>query len=117
VWLCVYMEVCVCVGRCNLALMLMTDLVLDTSLCIDWTVHLPFVLHLAILGQSPLECGVCVCVRACHIHRINSSFRFLLLLRFVCFLIVLYLLLFFFGFVSLILVNTVGWAAGRASGL
>jgi len=38
------------VRRCNLALMLMTDLVLDTSLCIDWTVHLPFILHLAILG-------------------------------------------------------------------
>jgi len=40
-----------CLSRCNLAVMLMTDLVLDTSLCIDWTSHLPFILHLAILGQ------------------------------------------------------------------
>jgi len=47
----VYSEVCVRACRCNLALMLMTDLVVDTSLCIDWTVHLPFILHLAILGQ------------------------------------------------------------------
>jgi len=47
-----YVPVC---DRCNLALMLMTDLVLDTSLCVDWTVHLPFILHLAILGtyQQP----------------------------------------------------------------
>ena len=51
------MRVCMTAGvrvccRCNLALMLITDLVLDTNLSVDWTVHLPFILHLAVLGQS-----------------------------------------------------------------
>ena len=35
--------------RCNLAIMLLTDLLVDCAE-IDWTVHLPLILHLAFLG-------------------------------------------------------------------
>ena len=35
--------------RCNLAIMLLTDLLLYCAE-IDWTVHLPLILHLAFLG-------------------------------------------------------------------
>ena len=34
----------------------MTDLVLDSSVCIDWTTHLPIILHMAILGLDHTRC-------------------------------------------------------------
>ena len=37
--------------RCNLAIMLLTDLVVDCT-DIDWTVHLPLILHIVFLGTS-----------------------------------------------------------------
>ena len=41
---------CVCC-RCNLAVMLLTNLIVD-CVDIDWTVHLPLMLHIVFLGES-----------------------------------------------------------------
>lgn len=38
-------------SRCNLAVMLICDFVED-SVDIDWTVHLPLILHIVFLGKS-----------------------------------------------------------------
>ena len=43
----------VCWDRCNLAVMFLVDLVvegMDQGSEVDWSVHLPLVLHMAILG-------------------------------------------------------------------
>ena len=37
--------------RCNLAVMLMTDLIVD-GIDIDWSAHLPHLLHVIFLGKK-----------------------------------------------------------------
>lgn len=45
--------VCVCVRyRSNIAVMFLSDLVLD-GLLVDWSPHLPLMLHIIFLGQCP----------------------------------------------------------------
>jgi len=39
--------------------MLLTDLVLESSVCVDWISHLPFILHLAVLGLLILSVLCC----------------------------------------------------------
>ena len=46
--------------RCNLGVMLITDLVVD-CVEIDWTVHLPLILHVVFLGKKTLEHYLLLC--------------------------------------------------------
>lgn len=41
----------VCAGRCNIAVIFMTEMVVDHSVREDWALHLPLLLHALFLGK------------------------------------------------------------------
>lgn len=43
---------CLLHGRCNIAVLFMTEMVVDHSVRADWAVHLPLLLHALFLGMS-----------------------------------------------------------------
>lgn len=49
IYVCVCAFVC-CTFSCNVAVMLLTDIVVDGIPGIDWTLHLPLMLHILFLG-------------------------------------------------------------------
>ncbi len=46
-----YIFVCVLVLRCNIAVIFMTEMVVDHSVREDWALHLPLLLHALFLGR------------------------------------------------------------------
>lgn len=46
------MVVLMCVGRCNIAVIFMTEMVVDHSVREDWALHLPLLLHALFLGNN-----------------------------------------------------------------
>lgn len=40
--------------RCNIAVIFMTEMVVDHSVREDWTLHLPLLLHALFLGKVPI---------------------------------------------------------------
>lgn len=44
-------EVLMYVGRCNIAVIFMTEMVVDHSVREDWALHLPLLLHALFLGN------------------------------------------------------------------
>lgn len=45
----------VCVVRCNIAVIFMTEMVVDHSVREDWALHLPLLLHALFLGRHTLN--------------------------------------------------------------
>lgn len=45
---------CVCADRCNIAVIFMTEMVVDHSVREDWALHLPLLLHALFLGKHSL---------------------------------------------------------------
>lgn len=54
-------NVCVLLSRCNIAVIFMTEMVVDHSVREDWALHLPLLLHALFLGgpshHNALESG------------------------------------------------------------
>lgn len=46
---------CVCADRCNIAVIFMTEMVVDHSVREDWALHLPLLLHALFLGKHSLS--------------------------------------------------------------
>lgn len=45
----------VSLGRCNIAVIFMTEMVVDHSVTEDWALHLPLLLHAVFLGEARPE--------------------------------------------------------------
>lgn len=57
IWVCVcvyltFIFICVTIFRCNIAVIFMTEMVVDHSVREDWALHLPLLLHALFLGRS-----------------------------------------------------------------
>lgn len=50
----------VCVGRCNVAVMLLCDVVLD-GVELDWSIHVPLMLHIVFLAMDHTRYSMEVC--------------------------------------------------------